>query len=328
VAYFHSGAHRKAEAVLVVHKRLLAKILGENQDLGNQLVTAKNPICPICEVPIDQVRAEGCGISKVKCDLQRVQDRLLALRNEITAEQQSIEDIQREAATLKVQISQVKPRLASLEQTIRALNVAEKEQSLAVREARNILHEVEQYESMISGLDAAEASTTEFARRVEEIKSKVEQSRTSASDTVRHLSHLFGDVLRELIPGEVDGEVKLDGHGLSLKVEYGGDRSTAAIDSLKVVAFDLATLAMSIEGRTCTPSFLLHDSPREADLGLSIYHQLFDFARKLQTYGPSPLFQYIVTTTTEPPKEFLTDEWLRLTIRGAPAEQRLLKVDL
>ena len=123
--------------------------------------------------------------------------------------------------------------------------------------------------------------------------------------------------------------MKLDGKGLSLNVKYqNSDRSTAAIDSLKVVAFDLAVLAMSMEGRTHTPGFLLHDSPREADLGLSLYHRLFEFARDLERSGPGPLFQYIVTTTTEPPKDFVNDEWLRLTIRGAPAAQRLLLVDL
>jgi hypothetical protein len=76
------------------------------------------------------------------------------------------------------------------------------------------------------------------------------------------------------------------------------------------------------------PDFLLHDSPREADLGLSIYHRLFQFARNLQRFGPVPLFQYIVTTTTEPPREFLDEEWRRLTIHGAPASERLLMVDL
>jgi hypothetical protein len=85
---------------------------------------------------------------------------------------------------------------------------------------------------------------------------------------------------------------------------------------------------MSIEGQTRTPGFLLHDSPREADLGLSIYHQLFEFARTLEGYGSEPLFQYILTTTTEPPQSFMNDEWLRLKILGAPASERLLLSDL
>jgi hypothetical protein len=41
-----------------------------------------------------------------------------------------------------------------------------------------------------------------------------------------------------------------------------------------------------------------------------------------------PLFQYVVTTTTEPPEQFRAAPWLRLTIKGAPAEERLFGVDL
>jgi hypothetical protein len=90
----------------------------------------------------------------------------------------------------------------------------------------------------------------------------------------------------------------------------------------------LAALAMTIEGRTRLPGFLVHDSPREADLGESIYNRVFEFARKLEGYGPGPLFQYIITTTTEPPEELRGSQWTRLILRGAPAEERLLKVDL
>lgn len=204
LAAFHqvSGELRKAESVLPVRERLLAQLLGEDQDLGNQLVTAKSPICPLCEVPIKEVLEEGCRISKVKCDLEKVKARIAAMKAEIASEQESISKVRSDIG------------------------------------------------------------------------------------------------LRALIPGEIGGDVKLDGNGLSLNVKFHDDeRSTAAIDSLKVVAFDLAVLAMSIEGRTRTPGFLLHDSPREADLGLSIYHQLFEFARTLEGYGPEPLFQYILTTT-------------------------------
>ena len=88
---------------------------------------------------------------------------------------------------------------------------------------RNTLYEVERYQTIIADLAATEASTTTLSEQLEAIKSNLERLRDSASETIRHLSWLFGDVLGELIPGEIDGEVKLDGRGLSLKVEYGGN---------------------------------------------------------------------------------------------------------
>jgi hypothetical protein len=73
---------------------------------------------------------------------------------------------------------------------------------------------------------------------------------------------------------------------------------------------------------------LVHDSPREADLSEKVYRRLFSFAAMLEQFGKEPYFQYILTTTTTPPERFQTLPWLRLSVIGAPAEKRLLGVDL
>ncbi|MHA7599860.1 hypothetical protein ACX12L_07945 [Alicycliphilus sp. T452] len=121
--------------------------------------------------------------------------------------------------------------------------------------------------------------------------------------------------------------MSLDGNGLKLGVQFGGERSSPAIESLKIIAFDLAVMCMSIEGETQLPAFLLHDSPREADLGLSLYHRLFNMVVALEGQEHSP-FQYIVTTTTQPPTAFQKAPWLRLELHGSPATERLLRCDL
>ena len=41
------------------------------------------------------------------------------------------------------------------------------------------------------------------------------------------------------------------------------------------------------------PAFLVHDSPREADLGEAIYHRLFKLVRSFERLGDHPPFQYI-----------------------------------
>ena len=66
---------------------------------------------------------------------------------------------------------------------------------------------------------------------------------------------------------------------------------------------------------------------READLGLSVYHRLFSMVAMLEREGGS-VFQYIVTTTTQPPANFQAEPWLRETLHGAPATDRLLRCDL
>ena len=306
----------------------LARMRSELPEAHARLTKERNPICPICEVPINTALAEGCGISTATCDLEALQARIRKQREAIQQEEIAIGALKAREPVLKSDIAIANQRLEPLENAVAALERALRDHSDSVRAAQRLVYDAERYEALIEERSASAASAEERENCLKKIRDTLFAHRASVAEAVHHLSFLFDAVLRELVPGEIKGEARLDGNGLTLKVELGGERSTAAIDSLKVVAFDLAALAMSIEGRTRLPSFLVHDSPREADLGISIYHRLFDFARKLQGFGPAPLFQYILTTTTEPPDGFRNDPWLRLTIRGAPAAERLLGVDL
>ena len=101
-----------------------------------------------------------------------------------------------------------------------------------------------------------------------------------------------------------------------------------AMESLKAIAFDLAATLMSIEGRTVVPAFLVHDSPREADLGVSIYHRWFRFIASLEKLSAEPPFQYIITTTTEPPQELRSSGFVVQTLHGAQPAERLLRREL
>ncbi len=72
------------------------------------------------------------------------------------------------------------------------------------------------------------------------------------------------------------GKMKLDGNGLhpEILLQRGAGLSTAAVESFKIVAFDLAAMILSVNGKADMPSFLIHDSPREADLDAGIYANL------------------------------------------------------
>ena len=162
---------------------------------------------------------------------------------------------------------------------------------------------------------------------IQEKREQAEAFRSRHAEVFNRLSQLFDGILRELIGADATGTVSLDGKSLRLSVQLGGERSTAALDSLKVIAFDLAAMCMSIEGRAHQPAFVIHDSPREADLGLSIFHRLFHLVHSMEGIGEWPQFQYIITTTTSPPDELRQAPWLAETLGGAAGE-RLLKCDL
>jgi hypothetical protein len=209
-----------------------------------------------------------------------------------------------------------------------SIESAQQERSVRVRQAERLADKAEAFASLIAEhagqLRDLEASQTRLAAA----RQTSGAHRDEAQEVIRRLSARFDQIVRELAPGGMSVEVRLGARDLQAIVHLGGQRTSTAIESLKVVAFDLAVLTLAIEGAVRLPALLLHDSPREADLTMSIYHRLFAFVRGLEELTVEPLFQYIVTTTTEPPNDLRDEPWLRLTLRGAPATERLLTVDL
>jgi hypothetical protein len=100
------------------------------------------------------------------------------------------------------------------------------------------------------------------------------------------------------------------------------------MESLKALAFDLTAMLMSIEGRAGLPAFVVHDSPREADLGQSIYDRIFHLVAAFENASPEPAFQYIITTTSDPPQEFRISPYLAMRLSGSRVEERLLRCDI
>ena len=188
--------------------------------------------------------------------------------------------------------------------------------------------DVERLSDIVGAQDVATKSLRDTTAKADGERERLGAFRDKQARVFGALSEKFDPIVRRLLGHDAKGRISLSGLGIELSVDLGGDRVTAAIDSLKILAFDLAAMARSIEGATRVPAFLLHDSPREADLGLSIYHELFRLVRDLEGAADQPPFQYIVTTTTKPPEAFKGDPRLRLIIRGEPADERLLKMDL
>lgn len=77
---------------------------------------------------------------------------------------------------------------------------------------------------------------------------------------------------------------------------------------LEILAGDIACLLDSTSPQSFHPGFLLHDSPREAEMSESMLWALLGHV----TSGESDAFQYIVTTSTEPAEGFKSFVRLRL----------------
>ena len=315
--------------ILVIEKeKILGMRRGELPQAFGKLVEKNNPVCMICEVSIDKALAQGCKISSESYDPKPIQERIQKLNADISREEADVKELKRKKPELERAIQETKQNLKPLEEVVTKIEAALYDRSEAVRNAELCKVNVERYEAWLQDKAKMEEQIANAVDDLKKAREAMAEYRKSVNKTIRKLSAKFDAIFRELVPDNVSGLVKLDGNGLTLEIQHGGPCTTAALESLKVVAFDLAVLAMTVEGQTYLPAFLLHDSPREADLGASLYSRLFDLANQLEKYGPSPLFQYIITTTTSPPEQYQSDDYVKLKIHGSPAQERMLKADL
>lgn len=307
---------------------LLPTLRGELTAGKMKVHDASSPVCIICEVPINRALAEGCKLSHKLPDLDALRERAQKLEDKVQECGLVLKANEDAVRAAKEGLPAARTRQRELK---KALDAAEKAQDARSGAWRGAQVAREGAKRLADLYDELEAARGKFAKQSEVIEAKRDQlgsyREAAQRATFDQLSAQFNAVIRALVAPESNGRVVLGADRLKLNVELGGSRSTAAIESLKVIAFDLAALCMSIEGKTHAPAFCVHDSPREADLGLSVYQRLFEVAVEMEETQPV-LFQYIVTTTTGPPKHLCKRPWLAETLYGSPADQRLLGVDL
>ena len=189
--------------------------------------------------------------------------------------------------------------------------------------AVQVKKDAESLNASIAGLDSKIAKTY---REANDIRQKRESD-------IQRFSKTFDLFIKALMGEEVRGICEFSGRNIALRVENRGDITSAAIETVKLLAFDLAAVASSVQGNGFHPRFLLHDGPREADMSPRIYDHFFILARLIEDAFPSgmePNFQYIITTTTPPPVDMqLGSKWLLKPILDASSAMgRLLKLDL
>lgn len=318
----------KTEARIPEIERMITRMQSEMPGLSFSQLEAQSPACPVCEVPIDRALAEGCKLSHRLPDLTSIRERRANLEQELRQERADLDDLKQRRENLSPEVALARQRLDNASARLSRLEDVQETRDVEWYGSRRLADQADDHAGSITALDALKQEIREIERKIESGGATIAAHRDRQASVFANLTEKFDAIVKELLGKRASGRATLSGNGLELKVNLGGERSTAAIDSLKIIAFDLAALSMAIEGRTASPPFLIHDSPREADLGLSIYHILLRLAQRLEGFGDQPLFQYIVTTTTRPPDELAKSPWLRLALRGSPSAERLLRQDL
>ncbi|AWG35790.1 chromosome partitioning protein ParA [Alcaligenes aquatilis] len=171
----------------------------------------------------------------------------------------------------------------------------------------------EYYESLASGktqsadMDAVQRKLDLVRRRYEQLQLQLEKERQVVAGRRQAISEAMKAVARSLPSfqwGVFNDEEKHRNHPFRM-----GPMHSTTYKVLEILAGDVACLLDSTQEQSFHPGFLLHDSPREAEMSENILWALLGHVA--ENGGDS--LQYIVTTSTAPPESFKAYERYRLS---------------
>jgi hypothetical protein len=190
-----------------------------------------------------------------------------------------------------------------------------------------LFDEADQYRKSLRTHQTEVEALAKLERQVEDSRAAHHAAHEQLDRKRQKLNTHFNRVLKTLMANVMQGRIEIDMRGLRLELDGRESTPGEALASETALSLDLACLSASICGLGHLPRFIIHDSPREADLESHIYARLFEFILEIEEsfHGQPPSFQYIITTTTPPPHDFRADPYLRLTLDRRQPGGLLLK---
>jgi len=300
---------------------------------------------------IEEIKDRQCTLGRVlvrDCSYVRNSQRVLKI-----TELQDIHAMrQAEAGRVKEQrlIEEEKKRIReSSEQAsgLRKYVLKERSTLLAhVREQRELLRDLgrtrESLEIWTQKLDKSTGSNELdlLRQKLDVVESEIADIENALTKILRlHdnnrelLQSIFSGIVRSVLSyPNYDGEVALDNRELSFRITHGQAMTGEAVETLSVLLADVCCMVYcTLTESAHIPGFLVHDSPREADLGIKIYRNFIRLVASLQEHFDVPdscPFQYVVTTTTPPPSELNKDLFVKLRLNAARPQELLLRMDI
>lgn len=306
-------------------KEQLGLVSTDNAKAWAALRQAKHPTCPYDDTPLDVEKA------KFVCPMPKLPDPDAArkLAQESDSHQKKVaDDVASKTdrfAKLKGERARLNTRITNLERAVEAHQLAITRATQESQVAWAAKGTLRSFVTAVKALEEAREAEKK-AKDAEKVIAEQKNEHLSTYST-SDLTKWFDALVKQIVAKEAKGEVTLDGKGLHATIQWRGRRRSVALNSLRLVLFDLAALLCAVEGTSSAPAFLLHDSPREGDLDPWTYARLFETALALAPDEETAPFQYIVTTTTEPPEGDVRER-VRVELSARSDETRFFRVDL
>lgn len=309
----------------VDREREYAKLLErERAEHWANVREAKQPVCPYDGTPLDVDQA------KFVCPLPRLPDPASAERKAADTSA-TREKVLADLAEAEGNLTALRGDKAALEEKVKALRRRIEAHQHAAAATTSASQEAWATKGMVRRLFELRVQSDAALRADAEAKEELRglqdgQVAGLAAFSTSKLQHWFNFLIQRIVAPEATGTIVLDGNGLHPRIEWRGIRRSVALNSLQIVLFDLAAMLCAVEGNSRAPAFLVHDSPREGDLDPWTYARLFKAIFELGPDESTAPFQYIVTTTTDPPEAVRSK--VRLELSAGEEQQRLFQVDL
>ena len=293
------------------------------------------PFTGVCSVPLADALAGGCDLARARHKDDKFEKMLRSAKSE--AERNAVlEKIQKQECARLTKLVQVQTKIrnggmAALRTFREGRDGRLEAAAQPSREADALEAARQSYETACEKLTKLDADLATLDREKRELDQTLEAHEHQHLKLISRFSRLYDYFAKRLLGDEVTAFVEFAGKAIEPRVVYHGPYDSTALKLAKFLAFDLSSLALGVVGGGYHPRFLLHDSPREADLTSAIYHELFRAAIAIEAAakpGEAP-FQYIITTTEPPPGDVAKKPWLLDPVLNAlSASGRLLGVDL
>jgi chromosome segregation ATPase len=177
-------------------------------------------------------------------------------------------------------------------------------------------------------LKESQAELTEKRKHYESLQRDLKQLNELQKKKSRTIQKIFDTLVKKTLSDEYSGQIDFRNNEIQFQIQEAAGMTGEAVETLSHVLADLTALQCSMNGIGFHPRFLLHDSPREADLDRHIYERYLGMVMKLATdngkrSSEDAPFQYIVTTTSKPPDDLKSV--VRVKLQGHPHSELLFR---
>ncbi len=307
-----------------VQKLKQDELRGKEEEVGRDITDSLSALLIPCEYPEERCDAKQRLRKPGQCN-PLIQQRIDLLKDELT-------DIDCSLGQLKIELDQQEAKRdaakAAYDKYKAKLDKRITEATESLTSINLSIKEVDAYVEKLKQVRKQTKAVQSLDRQIEQSRDSHATARGRVAGKRKRLNDHFNRVLAALVGDDTHGTIDFDMKGIHLRLagrqaQQGEGLATAEL----VLSLDLACLSASICGLGTHPRFLIHDSPREGDLELHIYHRLFEFILELERdFGKrEPSFQYIVTTTTPPPKALAIAPYTIATLSSKKPSGLLLR---